>query len=74
MNFEALNKMPDKDALKLFHSIPNPPYLESINTDPDSFETLLNDFSNMKISPKERDALRDDLNRARGYSPDTAKT
>jgi hypothetical protein len=74
MNFAELGKMSDQDALKLFNSIPAPPYSESINTDPDSLETILHDFKTMKISHEGRVALRDDLNLARGYSPDVAKT
>jgi hypothetical protein len=74
MNLAELSKMSDRDALKLFNSIPNPPYSESINTDPSSLEIILRDFDKMKISSKERVALRDDLNRARGYSPNAAKT
>jgi len=73
MNFAELGKMSDQDALKLFNSIPSPSYSESINTDPQSMETILHDFSIRKTSNEEREALRDDLNRARGYSPNAAK-
>jgi hypothetical protein len=73
MNLADLDKMSDQDALKLFNSIPNPPYSESINTDPNSLETIINDFGKMEISSGERAALRDDLNRARGYSPNASR-
>jgi hypothetical protein len=69
MNLAELGKMSDQDALKLFNSIPSPPYSEPVNTELNSLETILSDFKKMKISHEGRVALRDYLNLARGYSP-----
>jgi len=68
MNFLELGKMSDKDALDVFKSIPYPSCAESINTDPQSMESILRDFSMRKISNEDREALRIDLNKARGYA------
>jgi len=72
MNFAELTRMSDQDALKLFNSIPAPSYPESINTDPDKIEDILRDFNARQTSQEDREALRADLIRVRGYSPASA--
>jgi len=69
MNFAEMSGMSDQDALNQFNSIPRPSYSQSINHDLDSMETIHRDFRERTMSDKERDALREDLNLARGYPP-----
>lgn len=61
--------MSDQEALKRFNSIPAPSYPESINTDPDRIEDILSDFNARKTSQEDRETLRADLIRVKGYSP-----
>jgi len=72
MNFAELNRMSNQDALNRFNSIPAPSYPESINTDPDRIEDILRDFNARTTSQEDRDALRADLIRVKGYSPASA--
>jgi len=69
MNFAELTRMSDQDALNRFNSIPAPSYPESINTDPDRIEDILRDFNTKQTSQEDREALRADLIRVKGYSP-----
>lgn len=73
MNFAELRRLSDQDVSSLFNSIPSPSCSESINTDPQSMESILHDFNAREIPHGDREALRNDLNRARGYSPDAQR-
>jgi hypothetical protein len=72
MNFADLTRMSDQEALNRFNSIPAPSYPESINTDPDRIEDILRDFNARQTPQEDREALRADLIRVKGYSPASA--
>jgi len=61
MTIGEIQRMSGSDIQNLYEKLPEPYYPTSINTDPDSLETILSDFSNRKPSTEERTAIQNDL-------------
>jgi len=61
MTIGEIKRMSENDIQNLYKTLPEPFYPVSINTDPDSLETILNDFRSRKPTEEERTAIQNDL-------------
>lgn len=61
MTIGEIQRLSGSDIKNLYEELPEPFYPIPINTDPDSLETILNDFNNRKPTEEERVAIQNDL-------------
>jgi hypothetical protein len=61
MTIAELKKKSEQELDELFLSMPEPSYPKAINTEVDRLDQIIHDFSQSKISEKDRKALQNDL-------------
>jgi len=61
MTIGEIKRMSGSDIQNLYARLPDPYYPVSINSDPDSLETILDDFNKRKPTAEEYAAIQNDL-------------